>query len=140
MRTILGGLAAAAMIGGCSAPARVPDAVPPMLQRPAEYAWGDPVAARDDRLARHVTRALSADHGQASELHLIAPDGAAIEQSRSWYRSQLGQGWAPLPLESVLEPGEAGYGFANGRAAIVVAWLPAQPDGRHPVTVFRFDG
>jgi hypothetical protein len=131
-------LGVAACGGGGSAPADggkgLPDA-PPSLVRPAEYRWDDAVAARDERMAAHVTETLGPRFGKAREDHFVASAGTTATL-RDDYARRLGPGWTPLSLS--WSAGEHGFGFAAGERALVVAWLDARDDGRVPVTVFRF--
>ena len=133
------GLIAAAVLSACmdGGEAKVPDP-PPTLAMPDEYAWGDEVAARDDRMARHVTRHLGDRFGQARETHYVAADAAQRRALEDWYRARLGEEWKPAPLDGAFGPGEHGFGFARGDDVLVVAWLSPQPDGRVPVTIFQF--
>lgn len=130
-------LTALTLMCGCAERTSPPDP-PGSLTLPAEYAWGDAVASRDERLARHITGRLGERFGQARETHYVASDIAAVRALDGWYRDRLGEDWRPAPLDGVFGPGEAGFGFARGDDALVVAWLGAQADGRVPVTVFRF--
>lgn len=111
---------------------------PATLIQPDEYAWGDATASRDERMARHVTNRLGERFGQARELHYVAPDPQTVRYLEQWYLTRLGAGWTPLDLAGTFGPGEAGFGFARGDHAIVAAWLQPQPDGRVPVTFFRY--
>lgn len=110
---------------------------PAALVQPAEYAWGDAIGARDERMARHVIGGLEPRFGHADEAHYVA-EATALGGLQRDYAARLGEGWTVLPLTSVLGPGEQGFGFVRDQRALVVAWLPTQPDGRVPVTTFTF--
>lgn len=130
----LGPLLLLAACSGSAAPVPEP---PGWLERPAEYAWGDTVASADNRLARHVHGALRRTYGRPSETHYVARNAAALRGLKDWYAARIGDGWTPLPLPFL--PPDRGFGFTDGRRALVFAWLPPQDDGGIPITLFRFD-
>jgi hypothetical protein len=133
-----GGLA----LAGCGA--KEPSAMvlpdpPAPIERPAEYAFGDTVAAQEERLAGDVDRVLRTRFGKPIETHLTAPAGTDFAAISRWY-GEKAQGWQPLPEVATMAKagGGSGFGFAQGDHALVLLWLPALPGASHPVTLLRY--
>lgn len=123
-----------AALMACSQTPATPSA-PDWLELPAKYPWGDQVAGREGRLARHVDSALGKQFGKADETHAVAADAAQLRRLQDWYRGKL-PGWTERNVS--MSAGETAISWSNGDQAVVVAALAAQPDGRVPVTIFRF--
>ncbi|WP_419814401.1 hypothetical protein [Glacieibacterium sp.] len=111
---------------------------PAPLTRPAEYSFGDHVAAADERLAKRAGVALG-NPGRPREVHYVAPAGTDFDAIRQSYAARARDGgWAEArTLALTLRPGEGGFGFTRGDQAFALVWLRAEAGGATPVTVIR---
>lgn len=113
---------------------------PAPLTRTAEYAWGDRVAAAEERMKTRVAAALAARFGRPRETLYTVRAGSDPAAVQSWYAERARDaGWTELPaIPSALRPGEGGFGFAQGDRALAILWLTSKDGGPTPVTVMRF--
>ena len=95
---------------------------PAPLTRPGEYAFGDDVAAADERLAQRAGAALGSHPGRPREVHYVAPAGTDFAKLRQFYAAQAREGgWAEArSLGATLRPGEGGFGFTRGDQAFTL--------------------
>ncbi|MCX8474245.1 MAG: hypothetical protein MT490_00480 [Sphingomonas sp.] len=132
---------AVAALAACG-PAQSPQvpSPPPDLAQPAEYAFGDAVAAADSAAIGHVADLLQAG-GRPEVTRYAAASGTDFAKLEAYYdvRAAAG-GWEPLAdLGRSLPPGERAIGYRAGNSAFAVVWLaPRAGSGFVPVNVIRF--
>lgn len=131
----------AAVIGGCGTP---PPEVPPppaMLERPADYGFGDTIAAADAAAVAHVVDLLRPDHGRPEITRYTAPAGESLKTLRRHYETgALAAGWHPIKeVQGALTPGENALAYRATDKAFAVVWLTPRPGAATPVNVIRFE-
>lgn len=132
-------LFAAMALAACSEP-QVLDP-PPMLAQPAEYAFGDSVAAADGAAVRHVIDLLEPRFGRAEVRRYTASSRADFAELRAYYDMRAAKaGWRPIPdIAGAVSPRENAIGYRADGAAFAVVWLTPRPDSPlTPVNVIRF--
>ncbi|MBB5760154.1 hypothetical protein HNR00_004900 [Methylorubrum rhodinum] len=121
-------------------PTRLPDPPPPIV-RPAEYAFGDTIAALDNRAAGSAQDLLRPTYGRGDELSLLAPAGTDFAVLARWYEARAQEtGWRPVEdFTARLGRGRHGIAYASGQQAFALIWIDATAaDGSRPVTMIRF--
>lgn len=114
---------------------------PPMLTRPAEYAFGDAIAAADSAAMGHVVDLFQGRFGRPEIVRYTASSGTDFDRLKAYYDAgATAAGWEPLPdLGRDLPPGERAIGYHAGNSAFVVVWLAPRPGSALvPVNVIRF--
>lgn len=113
---------------------------PAPLSQPAEYAFGDRIAAADERLAARVADALGQKYGRPREARYVAPAVADLVTLQRFYAARARKGgWIETSaVAAALRPGEGGFGFTQGDRALAIIWLESEKGGATPVTVMRF--
>lgn len=138
----MGALLGTGLMAACApdAPTALPDPPAP-IERPAEYAFGDDVAAREERVLRRVTDALGAG-GRPRETRFVAPAGYDLAQLERFYAAQAeAGGWAPVTaLASALDRGAGGVAYTRDGETVALVWLRPEPGAAAPVTMLRFGG
>lgn len=112
-----------------------------MLAQPAEYAFGDSIAAADSVAIGHVIDLLEPLHGRAEVRRYTASSRADFAELRAYYDTRAAKaGWRPIPdVAGAVSPQENAIGYRADDAAFAVVWLtPRAGSPLTPVNVIRF--
>lgn len=142
-----GRFATAALVAGllaaCTGPSGEPGALPALpdgVTAPAEYAFGDDVAARDLRAWGPVYDALAMDldEERLRTVPLVLDTTVDVVTVQDAYAGELtgARGWEPLPQEPGDEAWAQGWASPDGDDALVLVGLEPRPgETRVPLTV-----
>jgi hypothetical protein len=115
--------------------------LPPGVEKPAEYAFGDAVMSRDLRAWGPVFDELALRHGKTGlrVLHLTLAAAADVEAIRRGFDREMieGRRWRPsTPKLSRSDAWAYGYQSLDGRDALVLVGLKPRPgEGLVPLNI-----
>ncbi|MGK6354139.1 hypothetical protein ACMGDH_02805 [Sphingomonas sp. DT-207] len=112
-----------------------------MLSHPAEYTFGDAIAAADATAVGHVVDLLGPRHGKPEVTRYVAPAGSDLAGLETYYDAKArAAGWQPIAeVRGALSPGESAIGYRADGGAFAVVWLtPRANSAATPVNVIRF--
>ena len=139
---LVGAALGVGLLTGCGSPppSGALPGMPPGVQAPEEYAFGDDVASRDLRASSPVYDALTeeVDEERLRNLPLVLDVDADVAAVRDTYADELvGRGWTVMPeLPAVDGAWTEGWTSPDGRDALVLVGLEPGPGETHvPLTV-----
>jgi hypothetical protein len=128
-------------LGACAAAPKIPEP-PSMLSRPAEYVFGDAIAAADATAVGHVVDLLGPRHGKPEVARYVAPANLDLAGLETYYDAKArAAGWEPIvDVRGALSAGENAIGYRADGTAFAVVWLtPRGNSAATPVNVIRFE-